>query len=115
MKLLAQFFDHAKNRLLYCTHARSATVGDFFVRETLLMLHHEHEPLSRREFFEILQNLLNHDVVEGRSIRPGNRESFPFSNIRGPQRFVLSLVTQELIHRDPAQPRVKRRVAPESI
>ena len=69
MKLLTQLFNHAKERLLDSAYSCSEVVGDLFAGETFLVLHHKHEPLPGREFFEMTQNLLNHDVVEGRSVR----------------------------------------------
>src|SRR5262245_65608055 len=54
MKLLAQFFDQAKDGPLYCTHARSEVVSDLFVSKILLMIHNKHVLLPYRECLKIL-------------------------------------------------------------
>ena len=115
MKLHSQFLDNAKECLLYCAHRRSEVVCNLFAGETFLMLHDEHQPLTRRGFFETLKNLLNHDVVEGCTIRSCDREPCSFGDVSGSWQFLPPLVTEKRVHHDSAQPRVKRRVASEPI
>jgi len=90
-------------------------VCDFLARQTFLMLHHEHQALSSRYAFEPLQNLLNHDVVEGRPIRTGDCKAWTFCNVGGLWHTLPASMTEEGVHHDSAQPRVERRIAAEAI
>jgi len=115
MKLQSQFLHHAKECFLYSAHRRPKVVGNLFAGKAFLVFHDEHQPLPRWRFFKTLQNLLNHDVVEGGPIRSRDRKSCSFGDVSGSWQFLSPLVTQERIHHDPPQPRVKRRVAPEPV
>jgi ATP sulfurylase len=81
MKLLPQLVNNAEQGFLHRTYARAKVLGDFFARQTFLVLHHEHEALARRHFIEASQNLLNHNVVEGRPVGACNGKAGAFGNV----------------------------------
>ena len=114
MKLLAQPVDNAEESLLHSSHAGSKIFSDFLTGQTFLMLHDEHQFLSRRNLIESLHDLLDYDVVVRDAIRSDSREAYASRDVHRRRKLLPPLVAQKGVHHDPAQPGMKRRFSPKT-